>query len=136
MYLKYVQYPVPGSEEMTAFGDDIVRESIRLVKPKLLKRVDIISWYSVDASRHLVCWAPGPLEKWLLKHTPIQYRIRTASITINHTTGQLKFKGFYGGRSNNISLNACVCLANPDSFILIGKMIIRCIMGKGDISVV
>jgi hypothetical protein len=134
VYLRYV-HSLEEIDGMCNFGNSIVLECVHVTTPELSKKIEVISWYSGGYTQHVVMWVPGWLEGKLLKYNIIAATTRVVNILINHDTGEVKLKGNYHRNNNRISLNACTHLADPDSFKRIGKMIARCMMGKGDLHI-
>lgn len=127
--------------ESKQFGDDIVHECMRLVNPKLLDMTEVISWRMNDGNpwiigdlpltRHVIYWKVSNFYNWLIKWGFRERKSIVVDIKIDHKTGELKFKGTHHSKKNRISLHASEHLADPDSMIRVGKMISRCVTGKG-----
>lgn len=115
----------------TNFGQDIVIECIKLIKPRVLKKVDIMSWMSGTGwTRHIITRRPSLFHKIIEYLTSMYSSAVVVDIAIDHQAGILKIKGSHDKWWCVISVNASERLADPDSVYRIGKMIVKVINGS------
>ncbi len=113
------------------FGQDIVVECIKLIKPRLLRKVEVMSWMSGTGwTRHIITRRPSVFNKIIAFLTAMDLSAVVVDIAIDHEAGILKIKGSHDKWWCVISVNACEQLADPDSVYRVGKMIVNVITGR------